>query len=355
MRQWIESVMAGDTAGLAAATYRGATWPAACAYGLAVAARRAAYAAGLLKRERIPAPVISVGNITAGGTGKTPFVEWVCRRLIGAGRKPAIVSRGYGAGDAETNDEHRVLAANLPDVPHLLDACRVRGARAAIDKSGADSIILDDAFQHLAIHRDLDIVLVDATRPFGNGRLLPSGTLREPARQLRRAGAVVLTRTDAVSEDQLERVRHAVRPLARSALLAESLHAPTRLARLDGAPAESCEWLAGKRVFWFCGIGHPRAFVDTLASVGAEVAGGRAFPDHHAYSTADALAVADAAVAAGAEAIVTTQKDQVKLDFFREWPVTAFAIHVAIQVVEEEEALGRLIKEALGKGDGRAN
>ncbi len=347
VRSWIESAMTGEARGPAAAAYRCAARPLAWAYGAGVAARRFAYERGLLRSERVPAPVLSVGNLTAGGVGKTPFVEWLARRLLRAGRRPAIVSRGYRAGDAGENDEFRVLAQNLPDAAHVAAPRRARGARAAIDKYGADCIILDDGFQHLALRRELDIVLVDATRPLGNGALLPCGILREPPRQLRRAGAVVLTRSDLVDAVERDRLAERLADWAPQAAFAYSAHRPEELTPLPGGPAQEPEWLAGKRVFWFCGIGNPPAFVRTLERLGAELVGGEAFPDHYAYRPSDAARLARQARDCRAELMVTTQKDQVKLAAFREPDPPAYALRVALQVVQGEAELWDAVERAL--------
>jgi tetraacyldisaccharide 4'-kinase len=304
----------GERRGLLAAALRAALAVAAIAYGLAVALRRALYGLGVLRPRRLPVPVLSVGNITAGGTGKTPLVEDIARRLLGRGRRVAIVARGYGARAGGPNDESLVLAGNLPHVPQVLDPDRVRGGRTAIERHRADCLLLDDAFQHRRIARDLDIVLVDATNPFGYGRLLPRGLLREPAAALRRAGAIVLTRADLVAEDRLAALRLEIGRLAPGVPLAEAVEEPLGLARLeDGGPPLPPSWLAGRPVIAFAGIGNPAGFFARLERLGARLVGREVFPDHHPYERGEIERLLLAAQAAGAEALVCTQKDAVKI------------------------------------------
>ncbi len=257
-------------------------------------------------------PVVSVGNLTLGGTGKTPCVEWVARHFRERGVQVAILSRGYGS-DAGRNDEALVLEENLPDVPHLQDPDRVAAAGRAVEELESELLMLDDGFQHRRLHRDLDVVLIDATRPPARDHLFPRGTLREPTAGLRRAGAVVLTRCDQVGPDDVAALRAWLAARWPDVPVATSEHRPLEL--VCGAderhPASD---LAGRTVGAFCGIGNPDAFRRTLAAVGATVADFRTFPDHHAYTRDDVADLARwaAALPAGAET-ATTQKDWVKL------------------------------------------
>ncbi|MDR3633688.1 MAG: tetraacyldisaccharide 4'-kinase, partial [Isosphaeraceae bacterium] len=183
----------GFLAALARAGLSLASWP----YGAGVALRSLAFDHGWKAAQRVAVPVVAIGNLTVGGTGKTPMVEWVARWYRQKGVRVAILSRGYGQTKG-LNDEGRVLEENLPEVPHLQDGDRVRLAQIAVEELEAELLVLDDGFQHRHLGRDLDIVLLDALEPFGLGRLLPRGLLREPVRSLRRAGVVVLSRADLV-------------------------------------------------------------------------------------------------------------------------------------------------------------
>src|SRR5262245_17167980 len=187
----------GQIRGPAAAVARLGLGAVSGLYCLGVSARNAAYDWGWKTAHRAAVPVVSVGNLTLGGTGKTPMVEWVARWFRGRGARVAILSRGYGQAEG-LNDEGRVLEENLPDVPHFQGADRVELARIAVEESESQVLVLDDGFQHRRLARDLDIVLLDALEPFGLGRLFPRGLLREPVSSLRRAGLVVLSRADLV-------------------------------------------------------------------------------------------------------------------------------------------------------------
>ncbi|HZW29293.1 MAG TPA: tetraacyldisaccharide 4'-kinase, partial [Isosphaeraceae bacterium] len=187
----------GQTRGPAAVVARTLLSCAAAGYGAAIALRNGSFEHGWLRVHRLGVPVVSVGNLTVGGTGKTPMVEWLARWFRARRRRVVIVSRGY-RGEQGLNDEGLVLEENLPDVPHLQDRDRVRAGRVALQELEADILVLDDGFQHRRLARDLDVVLIDALEPFGLGHLLPRGLLREPVRSLRRADLVVLSRADLV-------------------------------------------------------------------------------------------------------------------------------------------------------------
>ena len=243
--------------------------------------------------------MVCVGNLTFGGTGKTPTVIFLGAWFRARGLRVAILSRGYRAEGPEGNDEARVIARHLPDVPHFQDPDRYRAGSAQQDNF--DLFLLDDGFQHHPLHRDLDLVLIDATDPFGGGWCPPGGRLREPLSSLSRASAVVITRADLVAREDLGDTMREVR--ARTT-------APVATARF--APA--CERdLAGQQVLVACGIGNPGAFVRTVESLGGQVASTRFFRDHHAYTRDEALALA-----AQPLPVVVTEKDAVKLEPL--WP-----------------------------------
>jgi len=302
-----------------------------------------------MRRHSLGAPTISVGNVTAGGTGKTPMVAWVARWLIEQGRHPAILSRGYGAAPAGEergeNDEAAVLRDALPDVPHYADPDRVRASRRAT-ADGADCLVLDDGFQHLRVRRNADIVLLDAIDPFGGGRLLPAGTLREPLTCLTNADAIVLTRADLAGREALRRLRAKAARLAPRAVLCETRHAPLRLASPSGAAAEPPETLAGRRVGVFCGIGNPWGFVKTAQSVGANVAAACFLPDHFVYDSSGLASVAARMAAAGAETVLTTKKDAVKIGDRWNGTMPLRVIEVGIAVLSGREKLEGLLKDA---------
>ena len=319
----------------------------AAPYGLAVAARNAAYDRGLLRVTRAPVPVISVGNLTLGGTGKTPLVAWVSRVLDRGGGRPAVVSRGYRADRGAQSDEAAELAILLPGVPHVADRDRVAAARVAAER-GADVVVLDDGFQHRRLARDLDIVAVDATDPFGAGRLFPRGLLREPLSGIARARAVVLTRASGVAPDRRAAIRAVLeRAGGGRAAWVESTHRPIQLRSARGE-VRPLDELRGRRVAAFAGIGNPAAFRATLLGLGADLADFRGFPDHHPYSDADLRGLEEWVRRLGADLVVTTLKDLVKARVDRIGAAPLFALEIAIEMLCGGAELERLVAAAAG-------
>lgn len=319
----------------------------AAPYGLAVTARNVAYDCGLLPVARAAVPVISIGNLTLGGTGKTPLVAWTAALLARHGRRPAIVSRGYGAAPGERSDEAAELAILLPGVPHVADRDRVAAAARAV-ALGADVVVLDDGFQHRRLARDLDIVAVDATDPFGHGRLFPRGLLREPLRGIARARAVVLTRASSIASERRVAIQDALFAHCQHAppVWAEADHRPVGLRTADGATRPLAE-LDGRRVFAFAGIGNPAAFRATLVALGADVVAFRPLPDHHAYTAADLESLAREAASARAVLAVTTLKDLVKIRCAALDGLPLAALEIALDVPGGGAALQRVILEAV--------
>ena len=334
----------GSARGPAAALARVALAGIAGPYAAVVAGRNAAYDSGLLPAIRVPVPVVSVGNLTLGGTGKTPLVAWLARMLAARGLQPAIVSRGYGARRGERSDEAAELAVLLPDVPHVADRDRVAGARTAA-AAGARVVLLDDGFQHRRLARDLDILAVDATDPFGCDRIFPRGLLREPLSGVRRADAIVLTRSDAVDADRRAAIRRRFRQaggIAAEPAWIEATHRPVHLRSTAGGTRPLAA-LGSGRVAAFAGIGNPAAFRDAVAAHAADLVGFRGFPDHHAYTSADLSALADWAAGLRADLVVTTLKDLVKIRTDRLGDVPLFAIEVALDVLVGHDLLESLL------------
>jgi tetraacyldisaccharide 4'-kinase len=276
--------------------------PAERLFAAVVATRNGAYDRGLLAAERAAIPVVSVGNLTVGGVGKTPIAAWIARRLLGWGLGPAVVLRGYGADEVLVHQELN------PEVPVYAAKRRAVGvALAAAD--GCRAAVLDDGFQHRALARDLDVVVVSADRWTGRTRLLPRGPWREGIGALARAGAVIVTRK-AVSREESEKVAEHLRRSAGGAIISTCRMAITRLAPLHpGLPAAPPEWIGGRAVLAVTSLGDPRAFHEQLERLGARVEP-MTFPDHHHFATADAGRIA--AGAAG-RVIVMTRKEAVKL------------------------------------------
>jgi len=290
----------------------------------AIAARLTAYRRGWLSSSRLPVPVVSVGNLTFGGTGKTPTVIALVRDLVRRGRHPAVLTRGYGRMVAEpvvlvgpdpkaeartAGDEPLELAARLPGVPVVVDSDRVRGGVEALTR-GADVVILDDGFQHLRLERDLDLVLVDAGDPWGGGRMPPRGRLREPLSGLTRADAVLLTKVPTDPAPIVDAVGRVVDEHAPGTPLLVARLEPSAVRRAHDTAGP--EVLLGARVLAVAGLGRPEGFADLLRTAGAEIVGTRWFADHHAFTGAEIEDAVTAATAAGA-VVVTTAKDAVKL------------------------------------------
>jgi tetraacyldisaccharide 4'-kinase len=318
-------------------------------FGLAVRARRTAYDRGFLEARRLAVPVVSAGNLTTGGTGKTPLVAWLARELAQRGFRPGLLSRGYGAAAGTASDEVRLLARLCPGVPHAQDPDRVRGGTRLVAE-GCDALVLDDGFQHRRLARDLDLVLVDATRPWGlpaDGgpavrALLPRGLLREPPSSLARADALVITRTDAVTPDALAALEEELADCAPGRPIVLARHAPRAWVDERGARAPLAA-LAGREVELVSGVGNPTAFERSVAAAGAVVRGHRRFPDHHAYARGDLDGLAT-----DGRLLVTTEKDAVKL---AELGARFQALAIELELVRDEAVLHALLDALPRRGE----
>ncbi len=317
-QQQLKEIMCGKQQGPVAGLVRGLLRGGALGYGVGVSLRNGLFTRGLLKQVRVDAKVISVGNLTAGGTGKTPLVVWLCQQLANV-TQIAILTRGYKSktphsqSDAATlGDEPALLARACPDIPVVVNPDRVAGAQEAIEACQAEVLILDDGFQHRRLQRDLDIVTIDASCPFGYERLLPAGLLREPITALQRAQAAVVTRCDQVSTHEREEILktlHHINPLL---AIAQTRHDPTTV---QGPNVETfaAEALHGRRVFAFCGLGNPDAFYQTLRVLGAQLVGTFSFDDHHHCTERELRGLQEQAQRTRADLILTTEKNWIGL------------------------------------------
>lgn len=340
------NLVSGRRRGIVATLLRGLLRGAEEPYRWAVSYRNRRFDRGHATVHRVGVPVISVGNLTLGGTGKTPMVRWLASHLAGHGLRIALVSRGYGAADGSLNDEARELALDLPDVPHAQNRDRVLAARQVIEQHAPEVIVLDDGFQHRRLGRDLDIVLLDALEPFGFEHVFPRGTLREPLAGLARAAVVCLSRADVLPAAEREVIRHRVAQLAPRALWCELAHAPSRLINSSGATRSLAE-LAGRRVAAFCAIGNPAGFRHTLANTGAEIVAWNEFPDHHTFSSDELAAIGNMAAASRAEVILCTQKDLVKASKPDLQAIPLWAVAIEMQFLAGREALTSSLAESL--------
>jgi tetraacyldisaccharide 4'-kinase len=290
-------------------------------------AREWLYRRGVLQARRVGCPVVSVGNLTVGGTGKTPAVELAVRTLADLGRRPAVLSRGYRRRSRgiqvvadtasirldveEAGDEPFLLARRLPGVPVVVGGNRYEAARLAVERFAASAIVLDDGFQHRTLVKDLEIVMARARRPWGNGELLPRGPLREPPAALARADVVVAA--GAAGEEDLDEVRPVVARYAPGVPVLAARYVPAECWEAERMRRRELADLAGSRLLAFAGIAVPEAFLVTLAGLGVAVAELVPFPDHHWYSPADLDRLDERAAALGAAGLVTTEKDWVRL------------------------------------------
>jgi len=325
-------------------------------YALGQQVRAGLYRQNIFETRRLDCRVISIGNLTLGGTGKTPTVMMVADTLRRQGFKPAILSRGYGGqsrasvnvvndgqqtllSPEEVGDEPVMMAQRLKDIPVLTGRIRYETGKYAIDHLGANVLILDDGYQHLPLHRDLNILLCDATHPFGNDVVFPAGELREPLSALDRADMICLTRsrgndaTDRIDGCNRKRV-----PVIKTGFRVQSV--------IEVSSGEEMEIQAiqNQPVAAFCGIAHPLDFFQTLEQVPVKIVSRNSFPDHHDYSADTLQAIDDGAKQAGVNCIVTTEKDAVKLKGHA-FGLPVYAVRVALEILEGQEKLDQLLSK----------
>ena len=335
--EWFHELVSGRARGVRPTLARLGLAAASGPYAAAVWVRNRLYDRGWKQAHRAAVPVVSVGNLTLGGTGKTPCVEYLARFYRERSVRVAVISRGYKGGGGR-NDEAMVLEENLPDVPHLQGPDRVALAGTAVEELEVELLILDDGFQHRRLTRDLDVVLLDATNPWGHGRHFPRGMLRESRWELRRAGAVVLTRCDQVPECDVRSLESRARKLAPGAPVVTTTHEPAEWIQHD-APSRPLASLRGRPVGAFCGLGNPDAFRRTLRSIGCDPTDFRAYPDHHAYTREDVDFLRDWARRQPTDAVLaTTQKDLVKLRTARIGERDLLALRIGLRVRESADA-----------------
>ena len=311
-------------------------------YRWAMTRRNRRYDLGRAEIHRVDVPVVCVGNLTLGGTGKTPMVEWLAKHFRQRDVRVSIVSRGYGAEQGERNDEALELELALPDVPHLQNPNRVEAAELAVEELETQLILLDDGFQHRRLARDLDIVLLDATEPFGFEHVFPRGTLREPLTGLARAQAVVLSRADMIDESHREKIRQRAAQLAPQAVWCEVVHRPAALLDANGEERPLAV-SPDQQIAAFCGIGNPAGFRHTLESLGCNLAQWKAFPDHHNFTREDVQSLVEWST--GADQVLCTRKDLVKLGVTKLGAVPLFAVSVKLDFLVGKEEFVSLLEK----------
>ena len=329
--KWM-NLVSGKTRGVLPTLQRGLLMIASLPYSLVMRIRNRLYDVNLFKQHRVDVPVIVVGNLTVGGTGKTPAVEYAARFARQQDRQVAILSRGYGSSEGR-NDEALVLEANLDDVPHLQGVDRVALARTAVEELESDLLVLDDGFQHRRLKRDLDIVLIDATNPWGYGWCLPRGLLREPRSGLHRAGMILVTRSDQVTEANLNQLHNEIAQLVPGCSVAMSRHAPISLQ--NTSKELPVNHLSGQPVAAFCGIGNAKGFWQTLRNLGCTLIDQKQFPDHYQYQREDVQALQHWAAQLPADTwIITTQKDWVKLRIDQLADKPLWSLRIALEITQ---------------------
>ena len=339
-------------------------------YGLGVDVMLSLYKYGILKQHKLPCKVISLGNITIGGTGKTPTAQKLAALIQSMGFKVVVLNRGYRSGwkgevglvsdgkkifmtAGEAGDEAFLLAKNLPGVPVVIGKNRSVTGDYAVNKLKAEVIILDDGYQHWQLVRDLDIVLIDALNIFGNNFLLPRGTLREPLANLNRAHAFLLTKVDQSTDNARDTIKDTVARYNDKALVVESIHCPKGFIEIEEwykgsrPTAVALEEIQGCRVIAFSAIGNPSSFERTVSNLGATIADTIRYPDHHHYSMLEMQTAMQQAVEAGACAIITTDKDAVKIPsefIYSDRPLPVYVLLIEVRCVEGYEEFMKLIK-----------
>ncbi len=320
-------------------------------YSLIVRLRNFFYDKHIFKTHQTQIPVISIGNITLGGTGKTPLVVWLCKELS-KNHNCAILTRGYKAANKycskHNTDEPEMLSKSCPHAKVIVNPNRVIGAAEAIGKFAAKIIIMDDGFQHRRLSRDLDIVTIDATRPFGYDKIFPAGLLREPISSLKRADAIVITRCDTTNESELNKLEEKLQTINPKMIISRSIHAPVHAITINNKEI-SLQQLKDKRIFAFCGIGNPEAFLYTIKKLGCDIAGSRIYNDHHNYTNDDLSDIYRQAKHLNAEIILTTQKDWTKISVLNTTKNGLIFAYIAIEIklLTGEDKLRNLIHDTL--------
>ncbi len=384
MRRWLEGLETfaidvilgrryGKRADVLRWVMRGVSW----IYALLVASRLGLYRGRTLKSRPTGCPVISIGNLTVGGTGKTPVVEMLAATLRDGGRNVAILSRGYKSvpkpffvrlwdnlakkkgvfmprvvsdgvslllDSREAGDEPFMLASNLKGVVVLVDKDRVKCGLHAIREFGTDVLILDDGYQYLRLHRTIEIALIDRQSPFGNEFLLPRGTLREPPKNLARATHIFITKsTEETNEALIQRIRQ----YNRTADIIECAHRPVVLRNFTTGETEPLTFLKGLKIGAICGIAVPESFEAALTELGAEICVSKAYTDHHRYSDREVEAFIRRCAKRDLDAIVTTEKDAVRIPRILEPDVPIYYLRVEIEILRGHANYQKLVNRLI--------
>jgi tetraacyldisaccharide 4'-kinase len=363
LEQRLLKVISKEVRGKRAACLRGFLKFLSWIFGVAVQLRLLLFRHRIIRASTLGCQVISVGNVTVGGTGKTPIVETFARSLQEKGRKVAILSRGYKSrktplwekilkkeerlprvvSDGErlllnsdlSGDEPYMLASNLPDVVVLVDKDRVKSGKYAIKNFGCDTLVLDDGFQYLKLQHRLDIVLVDYTNPFGYNRVLPRGLLREPMRNLKRAGFIFITKCPPEGAPELKQKLRELNPHAE---ISECRHSTKYLENLYTRERVELRFLQGKKVAAVSGIAVPESFENALRNLGADIVHSARYADHHRYTQQEIIETINRSDEAGAELILTTEKDAVRFPLIDRCDLPVLYLRVEIEMLSGSDA-----------------
>ncbi|MGR3178243.1 MAG: tetraacyldisaccharide 4'-kinase [Candidatus Anammoxibacter sp.] len=325
-----------------------------------LALRELFYQKDFIKKTTLPVPIISIGNITLGGTGKTPLVEHIAVYIKKKGKKVAILSRGYGAKKKKQNkslevynDEYLMLRENLTDIPNVINSNRVLSGRKAIKEYHADCLLLDDGFQHHRLNRTLDIVIINALNPFGYDCVFPGGFLRESLRNLKRADLFIIAHSNLCSNNELTNLKDRLNRYNNGIPIVETTHQPVNIENINDGTILPVEWLKEKRIYAFCAIGNPESFSKCLANQGAKITKFKPFLDHYFYTKDELEEIIKDAEHAGVEAIVITQKDKVKIlevlakKDLDTYSIPFYVFKIKINVTNGTKILERFIDNAL--------
>ena len=344
LSNWLLRIIANPKPSPLDKTVRWLLWLLSKVYAVAVLVRNWAYDRQVFKSYDQQVPVISIGNLTVGGSGKTPIVIWLANQLHGQ-KNVAIVSRGYGKLGDGLNDEGREIAIQAPHAIQVQNPDRVQGAQTAkeeleeLSNSLDPVILLDDGFQHRRLHRDVDVVVIDATNPFGYGYLLPRGLLREPRSSLYRAKIVIISRCELVDQQHLSQIKKTLLECNPKLSIYESSTKITGLANLH-SESISLDSICNQKVMAFCGIGNPYAFFDSLKREGLNLTSTMIFPDHHKFNAQEMRNIY--AHGSDCDAILCTQKDFVKLQL-DEAEIPVYAVQIAIKIEEQDQRLDQIL------------
>jgi tetraacyldisaccharide 4'-kinase len=378
IEEFVTDVILNDRPGFLALICKGVFWCLAKVYSQVMKVRYFLYRRRYIRPAHLGVPVISIGNLTVGGTGKTPVVELLARTLRDKGRSVCILSRGYKSKEPpqrsklkrfaaalglakkepkpsvrivsdreqvllnseEAGDEPRMLAMNLPGVPVLVNRNRIRAGRRAIQLFNADVLLLDDGMQYLKLKHRLDVVLVDRTSPFGNGHLLPRGTLREPPIHLKRASYIFITKCDG--SDNTEFIA-GLRKYNKAAEIVECRHRPVHFIDMHTGEIVPLEDIRGKHVGAMSGIAVPKSFEDGLRKLGAKVDVCCHFPDHHRFTAEEVKPFVERCVYKDVDYIVTTEKDMVRFPSMPKPEVQILYMRVEIEILKGQEVFDKMI------------